>query len=332
MKPLLILTLVLGALTIPSGSVAHEVRPAYLQIREGPEHQVRVTWKQPVMGDMAVPLTPRLSSGWLDAAPTRREATNAFLLEEWTVSAPHAPLQGQTLTIMGLQRTITDVLVQIEQPGAGERTYILHPASPSITVPVGKASGAPILAYFSMGVTHIWTGFDHLLYLLGLILLIPRLRTLLKTITAFTVAHSITLAAAVLGLVKVSPPAVEATIALSIVFVAVELVQSRRGRPGLAHAFPWIVAFGFGLLHGLGFASALREIGLPRHDLPQALLLFNLGIEVGQIAFAALVIGLLAMLSRATRLADAFLRTAPYAIGAMGAFWVIQRVGVILTR
>ena len=328
----LALALLIAALLIPRVSAAHEVRPAYLEIREGADRQVHVYWKQPVVGDLAVPLAPDLSSGWLRGDAGRQQATSTFLVKEWTIPAPHLPLPGQRLAIAGLDRTLTDVLVRISAPEVGEATFILRPATPGITIPTQVQAGAPILDYLRMGVTHIWTGFDHLLYLLGLILLIPKMRTLLKTITAFTVAHSLTLAASVLNVLHVSAAAVEAVIALSIVFVAVELVHAQRGQGGLAQAYPWVVAFGFGLLHGLGFASALREVGLPQHDLPLALMLFNVGIEIGQLAFVAAVTLFLASIARAPRLLDVPLRAAPYAIGGMGAFWVIQRVELILIR
>lgn len=180
-----------------------------------------------------------------------------------------------------------------------------------------------------MGVIHILEGFDHLLFLLALMLLIKGFGNLLKTITAFTIAHSLTLAAATLGAVNVPTGPTEAIIALSIVFLAAEIVRNRRGDAVLTAKYPWVVAFAFGLFHGLGFAGALSEIGVPQYEVPLALLMFNVGVEIGQVMFVLAVVGLFAVLKRmrppelitwpSTR------RVMPYAIGGVAAFWMIER-------
>jgi hydrogenase/urease accessory protein HupE len=325
--------LVLFALAFAWASpvAAHEVRPAYLELTEAADGAVAVTWKQPVVGELAVPLVPHLSAGWLDRPPARQALTDAFLTQAWRIAPPHAPLAGQTVEVQGLERTITDVLVRIARTDGTVTTQMLRPGAPSLVIPETAKPGAPVLDYLRLGVAHIWLGFDHLLYVFGLVLLAPQLRRLLATVTAFTVAHSLTLAASVFQLVTVSPPAVEAVIALSIVYVAVELAQARRGRPGLASRRPWAVAFGFGLLHGLGFASALREVGLPAGEVPVALLLFNAGIEMGQLAFVAAVLVALRALARAPRVNAGALRGAPYLVGGIGAFWMFERIAVLAT-
>ena len=192
---------------------------------------------------------------------------------------------------------------------------VLQPAS---------GAGAAVGAYFRLGVEHIWTGYDHLLYLVGLMLLVGNLRALLGVITAFTAAHSLTLAPSVLGIVRLQPAPVEAAIALSILFVAVELRRGQLGKPGYAHAHPWVVAFAFGLLHGFGFAGALRSIGLPDGAIAAPLLLFNLGIEAGQIVFVTAVAALFWLLvRRAPAAAPALQRALPVVIGSLAAWWLI---------
>jgi hydrogenase/urease accessory protein HupE len=185
--------------------------------------------------------------------------------------------------------------------------------------------------YTIIGIEHILGGFDHLLFVLSLLLLVDGVRRLLWTVTAFTVAHSITLAAASLGVLQVPGPPVEACIALSIVFVAAEIVHARRGRPGLTQRSPWVVAFAFGLLHGLGFASALAQVGLPERQIPTALLFFNLGVEIGQVLFILAVLGVLAIgRSTASRVGARWpawsALFAPYAIGGVASYWLFERL------
>jgi hypothetical protein len=233
--------------------------------------------------------------------------------------------------VEGLERTITDVLLHVTYADGTELTQLIKPSAPSFQIPAANKSGLPVRQYLELGFMHIWSGIDHLLYVFGLLLLVRDIRTLVKTITGFTVAHSLTLAAASLGYVHVASAPVEAVIALSIVFVAAEVLNAKEGRMNLAQRAPWVVAFGFGLLHGLGFAGALAEVGLPAHAIPAALLLFNVGIEIGQLTF----IGLLLLAAKALwRLAPRFVGqlhwAPPYLIGSVASFWLIQRVAAIL--
>jgi hydrogenase/urease accessory protein HupE len=318
--------LALLATWVSCTTTAHEVRPAYLEIRVDPSHAVHVLWKQPVAGEWALPLEPQLSSGWLNAAPLRSVTTDSYLIREWRIGMPHAPVAGQRLSVVGLDKTLTDVLVRIVDAQGHETTHILRPGAASFDLPQATSTALPIAEYVGLGIEHIWTGVDHLLFVLGLMLLTPGLRTLLKTITAFTVAHSLTLAAAALGLVHVPPAPVEAVIALSILYLAVELVHVREGRPAVAERYPWVVAFTFGLLHGFGFAGALSEVGLPQDRIPLALLLFNCGIEIGQVVFVGVVLAVLALLDRGVPRFCAGLKWAmPLAIGSLAGFWFIQR-------
>jgi hydrogenase/urease accessory protein HupE len=208
---------------------------------------------------------------------------------------------------------------------------LLRPAQPELTIPNAAKVGAPVREYLQLGFVHIWTGIDHLLYVLGLVLLVQTPKLLVKTITGFTIAHSISLAAATLGFIHIPPAPVEAVIALSIVYVAVELIRARQGREGLAVRFPWLVAMSIGLLHGLGFAGALSEVGLPPAAIPQALLLFNIGIEVGQLTFVALILSAGRFLVRfVPRVVESLRWLPPYAIGSLASFWVIERIHAFL--
>jgi hydrogenase/urease accessory protein HupE len=311
---------------------AHEVRPAFLHITEDAQGHIEAVWKQPAVGELALHLQPKLSSGWLDGPPAEVAAAPAFVVKRWRLDKPGATLAGQTLRVDGLENTITDVLVIVEQADGHTTQEILKPQHPELIVPGQSAADFTVLAYFGLGVEHILTGVDHLIFVLGLLLLVQSRLRLVKTITAFTLAHSITLSAAALGWVRVSPPVVEAVIALSIVFLALELVRANRGRLGLSAQKPWLVAFSFGLLHGFGFAGALLEIGLPKDAVPLSLLLFNLGVEAGQLLFVLAVLLLLIFASRRLpRLNPAWGRwVPPYAIGSFSAYWLVERLSILL--
>jgi hydrogenase/urease accessory protein HupE len=234
-------------------------------------------------------------------------------------------LEGRTLHIEGLERTITDVLVSVTLVSGDSSQHILRPQDPSLTFQLRRAGVAPP-TYLKLGIEHILTGVDHLAFVLGLILLVRSRKLLVGTITAFTVGHSITLAATTLNLVTVQPTMIEALVALSILFVAVELVHSYRGRYGLTVQYPWIIASSFGLLHGAAFAGALVEIGLPPDAIPLSLLLFNVGVEAGQLIFIAVVLAIGWLLMKLPRPALAWARwIPPYAIGSCAAVWLIER-------
>ena len=219
------------------------------------------------------------------------------------------------------------MLLRVVYADGSELTRVLRPSDSSLTLPGAEKSGAPVREYLQLGFTHIWSGIDHLLYVFGLVLLVRTPRLLIKTITGFTLAHSVSLAAASLGYVNIPPAPVEAVIALSIVYIAVELLRVREGQPSLAARAPWLVSMSIGLLHGLGFAGALAEVGLPAGAIPQALLLFNIGIEIGQITFVALVLAAGdALIRYLPRLTTSLRWVPPYAIGSFASFWVIERI------
>lgn len=316
-------------LCVAGAAFAHEVRPALVQIREAPSGAAEVTWKQPVAGEVAVRLAPRLSGGGLDRPPDSETVTQAYRILVWRLPAGSG-LSGQTLSIDGLEMTVTDVLVQA-QLRQGEISTVLKPSRPRLTLSVDTPTGAAVPAYLRMGVEHILTGFDHLAFVLGLLLLIGLNRGVVKAVTAFTLAHSVTLACAALGWVRVDPAVIEVLVALSIVFVALELVPRPDRPPSLTRRRPWLVALVFGLLHGFAFAGALSQIGLPKDAAPLALFLFNLGVEIGQLVFIAaaslVILGLRRLRARLPFDTTALARLAPaYVIGGLSAFWLIDRL------
>ena len=322
-------TILLAALLVAPRLLAHEVRPASIDIIEDSDG-TRVMWRAPALGEYALALTPHLSGGGLEGPPAEQTATPQTLTRIWRIPSGGAAVSGQTLRIEGLQRTLTDVFVRVHWRRGDETVALLKPLHNEMLLTPATGAGAAIREYFRLGVHHIWTGYDHLLYLAGLMLLVRRPRALLAVVTAFTAAHSLTLALSVLGWVKLPPAPVEAAIALSILFVAVELCRGARGDTDLAHRRPWLVAFLFGLLHGFGFAGALRAVGLPEDAIAAPLLLFNLGIEAGQLLFVAAVLMLYGLLVRRAPGARPLIgRFAPLAIGGLAAWWLIERVAVL---
>ncbi|MBQ0822844.1 HupE/UreJ family protein [Microvirga sp. HBU67558] len=304
---------------------AHEVRPAYLDLSEDRPGEFSVLWKTPMVGEMRLALNPTFSGPVEALTPVAARRTGDAAVQTWRLRADD--LRGQTLRMEGLETTLTDVLVRVAFADGSIWVERLTPQHPGSVIPARPSAWNVAGTYSVLGVEHILMGIDHLLFVLALLLLTTGTWRLVKTVTAFTVAHSITLGLATLGIVHVPPKPVEAVIALSIVFVAAEILNTRRGQAGLAARLPWIVAFTFGLLHGFGFAGALSEVGLPEGQIPVALLFFNLGVEVGQLLFIA---GVLAVLAGARRIRMAWPRWAelvpPYAIGSVATFWVIQRV------
>jgi len=253
------------------------------------------------------------------------------LLERRRIGAGTGGLAGKRIEFVGLQATITDVLVRVQTLDGTHSTTLVHPSQPWVEIRATLGPWAVAGAYLRLGIEHIWGGVDHLLFVLALLLLVRGWRRVVVTVTAFTVAHSITLAAATLGFVHVPQKPVEVTIALSIVFVASEIVHARQGRPGLTERVPWVIAFTFGLLHGFGFASALSEVGLPQNAIPIALLFFNVGVEAGQLLFIAAVFTVTTLARQvASRIRIPqptwAWRLAPYGIGGVAAFWMVQRI------
>jgi hydrogenase/urease accessory protein HupE len=307
-------------------STAHELRPAYLDIRETANGNFSIVWKIPALGEMRLGLYARLPETCTSTSEAINSLAEAAYFERWTARCPGG-LKGRSITIDGLRTSLTDVLVRLAHADGSIQVARLTPEMPSLVVTVSQTTFEVAKTYFLLGVEHILLGFDHLLFVLALMLLIGDRWILLTTITAFTLAHSITLAGAALGYLSLPQKPVEAAIALSIAFVASELARSRPDRRRTSEAYPWLVAFAFGLLHGFGFAGALKDIGLPQTDVPLALLTFNLGIEAGQLLFvAAVLLGIKAATAifriplQPVRLATTYL------IGTMSMFWLVTRI------
>ncbi len=321
--------LLFALLLVPLAVSAHESRPAYLAVNETAPGQFSVLWRTPVLAGMRLLIVLKLPDSVRNLKdPIVSELSDSLVERRWVDAGPNG-LAGERIEFAGLQLTITDVLVRVQMGDGTVSTTLVRPARPWIEVAAAPGLLAVAGAYVLHGIEHILFGFDHLLFVLALILIVRSGRVLLWTVTAFTIAHSITLSLATLGVVHVPGPPVEATIALSILLLACEIVRLRRGQGSLTARWPWVVAFSFGLLHGFGFAGALTEIGLPQGDIPLALFSFNVGVEVGQLIFIGTVLGLLACAKRIDFppiIEHHALSVATYAIGTMAAFWFIERL------
>ena len=316
-------------LLVPLAASAHEARPAYLAINETAPGQFSILWRTPVLAGMRLPVVLKLPDRVKDLQePVVSDLTDSLIERRWVDAGPNG-LIGERIEFTGLQLTITDVLVRLQMRDGTVSTTLVRPNQPWIEIAPAPGLLAVAGTYVLHGIEHILFGFDHLLFVLALILIVRDIRMLLLTVTAFTVAHSITLSLAVLGVVHIPGPPVEACIALSILLVASEIVRLQRGRSSLTATWPWAVALAFGLMHGLGFASALIDIGLPQRDIPLALFAFNLGVELGQLVFIAVVLAIMriALLVPLPVPAGPRLRiAASYAIGSVAAFWFVERL------
>jgi hydrogenase/urease accessory protein HupE len=305
---------------------ADEIRPGYLELKETNEDIFSVVWKVPAKGDKKLKLEALLPANCAEKSSPNTQFIGGAYIARWIVSCEGGIVE-QPITVEGLQFTSTDVLLRMEFISGGSQTARLTPSGPTYIVAAESSAIEIIGTYLWLGVEHILLGIDHLLFVFALLLIVTGVRRLVWTITAFTIAHSITLAGATLGYVHVAQQPVEAIIALSILFLATEIIHSRRGRPGYAERWPWMVAFIFGLLHGFGFAGALAEVGLPQQAIPLALVFFNVGVELGQLLFVAIVLLLGWMIHRIKvfPLRPAEMVTT-YVIGSVAAFWMIERV------
>ncbi len=310
-------------------ATAHDARPAYLEITQTTADRYDILWRTPVFSGMPLPVLLKMPEGVREIAAPHTQELSDSRVERRVIEATGG-LAGRRIEFPGLQGTIADVLVRIHLVDGESTTLLVRPSQPWTDVPSGPGGPFAIAAAFvKHGITHILGGYDHLLFVFALLLIVRNIRVLVWTITAFTVAHSITLALAALGAVNVPGPPVEAAIAFSIVLLASEIVRMRRGEASLTARWPWVVAFCFGLLHGFGFAGALSEIGLPKGDIPLALFAFNVGVEVGQLMFIGVMMAVLWAVRRATglgRFEQRLTHAAPYAIGTLASFWFVERV------
>ena len=303
-------------------------RPAYLELREAGDGRYDVLWKVPAQdANTRLALSVVMPAGTQTVGESRTVFSGNALTERWQVRRPGG-MVGQKIRIEGRAAGVTDVIARVQRQDGTSQLERLSAEKPEFTLTAPSSTGEIAWSYLVLGVEHILGGVDHLLFVLALLLIVRGGKRIVATVTMFTVAHSITLAAATLGWVHVPGPPVEALIALSIVFVAAEVVHGLRGTPGLTARAPWVVAFTFGLLHGFGFASALAEVGLPQNAIPLALLMFNAGVEIGQLLFVSAVLLLMPLARRLSLLKPRWIEYAmPYAIGSVAMFWVIDRVG-----
>ncbi len=309
---------------------AHESRPAYLELRETEPATFDVLWKVPARGgamrlgiDVLFPPDAEILG-----EPRSFFAGDAHV-RRWRVRHLHS-FEGHPISIEGLPATRTDALVRIIRLNGVTQTTRATPDAPAFVIEASPKGWQTAATYFPLGVEHILLGVDHLLFVLGLLLLVEGRLMLLKTITSFTVAHSITLALSTFAIVRIPEPPLNAAIALSILFLGPEIIRKQRGQSSLTIRRPWMVAFLFGLLHGIGFSSGLAVTGLPRTEIPSALLFFNLGVEAGQLAFVG--VALLAVQAIRTLELDRpkwTTRIPAYLIGSLGAFWTIQRIALL---
>jgi hypothetical protein len=311
-------------------TVAHEVRPGFLELRETGQNTYSFLWKKPTGGEVEIYIAPVIPAECHLTTPGRQQLTPGAVIVRGTLQCEDG-VQGKTLAIDGLQATITDVIVRVHHADGRLESHLLKPVNPSVTLGAKTTGWQRSLAYLRLGVEHILLGVDHLLFVLGLLLIVANRWVLLKTITSFTVAHSITLAIATLGYASAPVPPLNAAIALSILFLGPEIVRRWRGQTSFTIRHPWVVAFAFGLLHGFGFASGLTTMGLPQAEIPLALLLFNVGVEIGQTFFVLIIV----MLERSFRILEIrwprWAEVLPaYAVGGLGAFWTIQRVAIMV--
>lgn len=320
--------ILLGLCLAGAPAVADDFRPAYLQLTERSATSYDVRWKTPAKDEQTqLPVRPQFPEGAVMTVPLASTYADGTAVMIGRMEVPGG-LAGMQLRFEGLEGSRNEVIVRLIRLDGSEELTKVTSADPQLLIAKQPDSIGTSARYAELGIEHILLGFDHLLFVAALVMLVANIRMLVWTVTSFTLAHSITLALVTLGFVSVPRPPVEAFIALSILFVAVEIVRQRQGHPSLASRKPWLVAFAFGLLHGLGFASALAEIGLPQSNIPLALLFFNVGVEIGQLTFVTALLGLAAVVRRIVTTEQ--LRHATlvgcYAIGGLASYWLIDRI------
>ena len=327
---LALMAFLVGAIGFSALSLGHALQPGYLEIRLIDKEFYAAVWKKPAVNSRPMAITAKLPQSCDPRTPVEPIWDGSAYIARWTLRCSGG-LEGGVIRIDGLDQTKTDVLVRFDFADGASQTHRLTPSDSSFTVPSQPSRLEVVRTYLLLGFKHILSGIDHLMFVLVLLLLVKGVRRLIVTVTAFTIAHSLTLAGATLGFVQIPGPPIEATIALSIMFVASEIIHSRQGIPGLTQKYPWVVAFTFGLLHGFGFAGALAQIGLPQASIPIALLFFNVGVEIGQLLFIASVFAAIALAQQVARRIDVPRPTwawavPPYVIGVIASYWIIQRV------
>ena len=312
-------------------ALAHESQPGLLELRQLGVNRYEIVWRAPIYYGKPHPARLQLPDNWQTVGePIVRQLPDSVLHRQ-IVDVKGESIDGSVIRFPGLEVTITDVFVNISRLDGSKSTLVVRPTQPYAELRGERPWYVSSREYLFLGFHHILMGIDHLLFVLGLLIIVQDRRMLIKTITAFTVAHSITLAIATLGYASVPGPPLNAAIALSILFLGPEIVRVWRGQTSFTIRHPWVVAFGFGLLHGFGFASGLSTVGMPAAEIPLALLMFNVGVEMGQIVFVVLIL----MIHRSLKVLafrwPGWVDFIPgYAIGSLGAFWTIQRTAMMV--
>ena len=305
---------------------AHETQPGSLELRQVTRDRYEMTWRAPIYYGRPHPAQLAFPDHWQDVAPPSGWMLPDSQVLRRVVTVGENGVEGSRIRFPGLENTITDVFVRLNRLDGTVMTAIARPSKPFAQLRGARTWHATAGEYIGLGFNHIMTGVDHLLFVLGLLLIVKGRWLLLKTITAFTVAHSITLAIATLGYASAPLPPLNAAIALSILFLGPEIARSWKGETSLTIRFPWVVAFLFGLLHGFGFASGLSTTGMPRAEIPLALLFFNVGVELGQLVFVFTILALVQSFRTLEFRWPRWTRYLPgYAVGGLGAYWTIQR-------
>ena len=306
---------------------AHELRPGFIDLIEKTNNLIGVTWKSPIRSGIPLAVTPTFPKDCNTSQYAQNTISGNSVISTWNITCSNE-LQGQAINFPGLESTLTDIIVRYQSLDGKTQTLRAVPEKPFVIISRTPTAKGVSTTYLLLGIEHILSGIDHLLFVLALILLVRGNINLVKAISAFTIAHSITLAASILGHINLAPSPVESVIALSIVFLANELAASSRNLQNqsarLSQQRPWLITFSFGLLHGFGFAGALSEIGLPESEVPLALLMFNIGVELGQLAFLAVVLIVLAISVRMIERRKIEFVTS-YIIGVTACFWLFQR-------
>jgi hydrogenase/urease accessory protein HupE len=304
-------------------AAAHALAPALLELQEDSSGIVEILWKRSSLSAPGRQVEPIVPTNCSTVSERRYEKQGVAVLMRWAIDCGDQGLVGRQIRIDGLGPARIDTLVRIKLSDGRMIQRVLRRSESSMIVPARADGFAVFQDYLTIGFEHILSGADHLLFVFGLFMLCAHLRALVQTITSFTIGHSITLSFAALGYTRLPIGPIEVLIAGSVLVLAVELVRDEENEPTLMRRRPWLMALLFGLLHGMGFAGALREVGLPDGEIPMALLSFNFGIELGQLAFV-IALGLLTALFRRIAL-PLPKRAAIYVMGSLAAYWVIDR-------
>lgn len=315
----------------PQPAASHESQPGVVEMEEIGEYTFKIVWKAPIYYSKPHPASLELPEDWETVGTPTSRRRPSDIVHEMVVKTGGKSINGRIIRFPGLESTITDVFIRVKRMDGSHMSTTARPTKPWAEMRGERSWHETAREYMFLGFHHILLGIDHLLFVLGLLLIVQGRMMLVRTITAFTIAHSITLGAATLGYAQIPLPPLNAAIALSILFLGPEVVRAKRGQTSLTIRYPWLIAFGFGLLHGFGFASGLSTTGMPKAELPWALLWFNVGVELGQLLFVFMALGLVWAFRVLQIWWPRWVTWLPgYTVGSLGAYWTIQRTALLL--